>query len=159
MLMKIQSSNTCRLCAPSTVGDSPYRAAAQGARSLCACIAPASAAIGRHTNTSASKRNTCKCMSNVKWSGTARLFITLSPCFHSLAPAVLLEEEEEAEEKCEEEGVSGVRKCSSKNSSIAASSLIMFSFPSSHSPFLHALQIFPLDLEWLKGLPHSEHRV
>ena len=44
-----------------------------------------------------------------------------------MAVAALLEEEEEAEEKWEEEGVSGVWKCSAKNSSIAAASSIRLS--------------------------------
>ena len=71
--------------------------------------------------------------------------------------ATLLEEEEEAEEKWEEEEDSGVRKYSMETASAAASSAIIFSLPSSHSSFLHALQILPLVFAQLKGLPHSVH--
>jgi len=73
--------------------------------------------------------------------------------------AALLEQEEEASARWDEEEDSGVRKYSMETASAAASSAITFSFPSSHSSFLQALQTFPRDLERLKGLPHSEHRV
>jgi len=57
--------------------------------------------------------------------------------------AALLEEEEEVEEKWEEEGVSGVWKYSSKNSSIVRSSSIMLSLSSFFSKAKQSKQVSP----------------
>src|SRR6185437_15297809 len=65
LLKKWHDSDTCPRCAPSTVGDSPYHAAALGARSPRACIAPASAAIGHHTDTIASISKTWRTISEI----------------------------------------------------------------------------------------------
>jgi len=96
-------------------------------------------------------------MSNSIWAGQEWALHTL-PCAEEwVAVAALLEEEEEAEEKWEEEGVSGVRKYSSKNASMAASSSIIFSLSSFISVAKHLLHVSPWNRRLSLPVPQRAH--
>jgi len=114
------------------------------------------AAVGGQKNQNGADRDTCRFMSKSIWDGQEWALHTLPCADECWAAAALLEEEEEAEGKWAEEGVSGVWKYSSKNSSIAASSRAILSFSSFFSVARHERQT-AWGNERGNDSPHSTH--